>query len=201
MAGKLIIFSAPSGAGKTTIVQHLVKLPKFNLEFSISACCRPKRDGELGGKDYYFLSKDEFMDKIEQGEFLEWQEVYKDHYYGTLYSEVERILNNNKNVIFDVDVEGGLNLKQKYADNALAVFVMPPSIQHLEQRLRDRSTESPESIARRMGKAEKELTVADQFDVILYNDNLEKALKDAEKIVEEYLQKQEKSSTEKNRPF
>ncbi len=191
MAGKLIIFSAPSGAGKTTIVQHLVKLQRFNLEFSISACCRPKRSGEEGGKDYYFFSKEEFIDKIQQGEFLEWQEVYKDHYYGTLYSEVERILSNNKNVIFDVDVEGGLNLKQKYGDNALAVFVMPPSIEHLEQRLKDRSTESLESIARRMGKAEKELTVANEFDVILYNDNLEKALKDAEKIVENYLQKQD----------
>ncbi|MDQ3192831.1 MAG: guanylate kinase [Bacteroidota bacterium] len=193
MAGKLIIFSAPSGAGKTTIVQHLVKLAQFNLEFSISACCRPKRTGEESGKDYYFFSKEGFIDKINKGEFLEWQEVYKDHYYGTLYSEVERILSYNKNVIFDVDVEGGLNLKQKYGDNALAVFVMPPSIEHLEQRLKTRSTESPESIARRMGKAEKELQVANEFDVILYNDNLEKALKDAEKIVENYLQKKEAS--------
>ena len=187
MAGKLIIFSAPSGAGKTTIVQHLVNLQKFNLEFSISACCRPKRTGEVDQKDYYFLGREEFTDKIKKGEFLEWQEVYKDHYYGTLYSEVERIFSKDKNVIFDVDVEGGINLKKKYGDDAIAVFVMPPSIQHLEQRLYSRSTESAESIARRMAKAEKELQVADQFDVILHNDNLEKALVNAEEIVGKYL--------------
>jgi guanylate kinase len=190
MAGKLIIFSAPSGAGKTTIVKHLVKLDKFDLEFSVSACCRHKRPGEVDGKDYYFLTKEKFIEKIREGAFLEWQEVYTDNYYGTLKSEVERITGKNKNVIFDVDVEGGLNLKKEYGDNAFAVFVMPPSVRHLEQRLRVRSTETAESIARRMGKAEKELEAAEKFDIILFNEDLEEALKEAEKIVSEYLEKQ-----------
>jgi guanylate kinase len=188
MAGKLIIFSAPSGAGKTTIVKHLIGLNKFDLEFSVSACCRQKRPGEVDGKDYYFLTKEDFKEKIRKGDFLEWQEVYADHYYGTLKSEVERITAKNKNVIFDVDVEGGINLKKEYKDNAFAVFVMPPSVSHLEQRLRERSTETSESIARRIGKAEKELEAADSFDYILFNDNLENALKEAEEIIEAYLQ-------------
>jgi guanylate kinase len=187
MAGKLIIFSAPSGAGKTTIVRHLISLNKFNLEFSVSACCRQKRPGEVDGKDYYFLTKEEFTEKIRKGDFLEWQEVYADHYYGTLKSEVERIRLKGNNVIFDVDVEGGINLKKEYGDNALAVFVMPPSVSHLEQRLRERSTETAESMARRIGKAEKELEAADSFDFILFNDKLENALKEAEEIVGNYL--------------
>jgi guanylate kinase len=187
MAGKLIIFSAPSGAGKTTIVKHLVNSGKFNLEFSVSACCRQKRTGEVDGKDYYFLTKEDFIEKIRHGEFLEWQEVYEGHFYGTLKSEVERITNQDKNVIFDVDVEGGLNLKKEYGKDAFAVFVMPPSIAHLEQRLKFRSTETPENIARRMAKAEKELEAASAFDVILFNDNLEQALSEAEKILEDYL--------------
>jgi guanylate kinase len=190
MAGKLIIFSAPSGAGKTTIVKHLVNTGKFGLEFSVSACCRQKRAGEVDGKDYYFLTKEEFVEKIRKGDFLEWQEVYTDHYYGTLKSEVERITSKGNNVIFDVDVEGGLNLKKEYGDNAFAVFVMPPSVRHLEQRLRVRQTETAENIARRMAKAEKELEAANSFDVILFNDDLEKALVEAEKIVDAYLQKQ-----------
>jgi guanylate kinase len=188
MPGKLIIFSAPSGAGKTTIVKHLVKTGKFNLEFSVSACSRAKRTGEEHGKDYYFLTKSDFEEKIKIGAFLEWQEVYKDNYYGTLRSEVERIWGKGKNIIFDVDVEGGLNLKKEFKKNAFAVFVMPPSIGHLEERLKGRSTETPEAIARRMAKAEQELGTAGKFDVILKNEHLEETLLEAEKIVEEYLQ-------------
>ncbi|MBA3901172.1 MAG: guanylate kinase [Bacteroidetes bacterium] len=187
MAGKLVIFSAPSGAGKTTIVKHLVNTGRYDLEFSVSACCRQKRAGEIDGKDYYFLSVKDFLSKIKKGEFLEWQEVYEGHLYGTLKSEVERITSINKNVVFDVDVEGGLNLKKEYGENALAVFVMPPSIEHLEQRLQARSTETAENIAKRMAKAGKELEAAKAFDVILFNDNLENALAEAEKIVENYL--------------
>jgi len=185
--GKLIIFSAPSGAGKTTIVQHLLRVIPA-LEFSISACSREMRKGEKNGIDYYFLSAPEFRKKIQQDEFIEWEEVYKDHFYGTLRSEVFRIWNNSHHVIFDVDVEGGLNLKSQYADRALAVFVRPPSIQSLENRLKQRETETPESIARRMGKAEKELKTADRFDKIILNDTLEHALAEAEKTVREFLQ-------------
>ncbi len=187
MTGKLIIFSAPSGAGKTTIVQHLIRVIP-NLEFSVSACSRPMRKGEENGVDYYFLSVAEFINKIKNDEFIEWEEVYKDNFYGTLRSEVFRIWNNGHHVIFDVDVEGGLNLKSQYADRALSVFVMPPSIQSLENRLKQRETETPESIARRMGKAEKELEASDKFDKILLNDTLPHALAAAEKIVHEYLE-------------
>ncbi len=158
--GKLIIFSAPSGAGKTTIVKHLLNVfPQ--LEFSVSACSRPKRSYETHGVDYYFLSVEEFKQKIKNEEFVEWEEVYKDNFYGTLRVEIERIWNKGMNVIFDVDVVGGLHLKKLYAEKALAIFVMPPSIQHLEMRLKSRETETSESIARRMGKAENELKEAD----------------------------------------
>jgi guanylate kinase len=186
MEGKLIIFSAPSGAGKTTIVHHLLKVFP-DLEFSVSACSREMRKGEQYGVDYYFLSVDEFKDKIERGEFVEWEEVYKDNFYGTLRSEVERIWKKGKHVIFDVDVIGGINLKKQFGSNALSVFVMPPSIEHLENRLKSRETETPESIARRMGKAEQELKTANQFDKIILNDKLEHAFEEAERIVEEFL--------------
>jgi guanylate kinase len=186
MEGKLIIFSAPSGAGKTTIVHHLLKVFP-DLEFSVSACSREMRKGEQYGVDYYFLSVDEFKDKIERGEFVEWEEVYKDNFYGTLRSEVERIWKKGKHVIFDVDVIGGINLKKQFGSNALSVFVMPPSIEHLENRLKSRETETPESIARRMGKAEQELKTANQFDKIILNDKLEHAIEEAERIVEDLL--------------
>lgn len=186
MEGKLIIFSAPSGAGKTTIVHHLLKVFP-DLEFSVSACSREMRKGEEYGVDYYFLSVDEFKDKIERGEFVEWEEVYKDNFYGTLRSEVERIWKKGKHVIFDVDVIGGINLKKQFGSNALSVFVMPPSIEHLENRLKSRETETPESIARRMGKAEQELKTANQFDKIILNDKLEHAFEEAERIVEDFL--------------
>ena len=188
MKGKVIIFSAPSGAGKTTIVQHLLKVfPE--LEFSVSACSRPMRKGETNGVDYYFISLEEFKEKIKNNEFAEYEEVYKDNYYGTLKSEIERIWKKGKYIIFDMDVMGGLNLRLQFGENALAIFVMPPSIEHLEQRLNSRETETPESIARRIGKAEQELKKAELFDKIILNDNLEHALDEAEKIVFDFLNK------------
>ncbi len=188
--GKLIIFSAPSGAGKTTIVKHLLT-KDLNLEFSISATSREKRDTETHGKDYYFLSEIEFREKVKNDEFLEWEEVYKGTSYGTLKNEVERIRNQGKNVIFDVDVVGGLNIKNYYRDDALAIFVMPPSVEELKNRLRNRSTETEEKIKTRIAKAEYEIGFAKQFDVILVNDNLEKAFTEAEKTVVEFLEKSE----------
>lgn len=186
MDGKLIIFSAPSGAGKTTIVHHL--LEEFpQLEFSVSACSRPMRKSETHGVDYYFFSLEEFKQKISDNDFIEWEEVYKDNFYGTLKVEIERIWKKGMHVIFDVDVVGGLNLKNQFGDLALAVFVMPPSIKHLEMRLRSRDTETDESIARRIGKAENELKTADLFDKIILNDKLENAFEEAEKIVSEFL--------------
>jgi guanylate kinase len=184
--GKVVIFSAPSGAGKTTIVQHLLKVFP-DLEFSISACSREIRRGETYGVDYYYLTVDEFKEKITNNEFAEWEEVYKDNFYGTLKSEIERIWRNEKHIIFDMDVIGGLNLKKQFGDKALAVFVMPPSLEHLENRLKMRETETPESIARRMGKAELELKSAGKFDKIIHNDDLEKALEEAENIVGAFL--------------
>jgi guanylate kinase len=186
MNGKLVIFSAPSGAGKTTIVQHLLrKTPK--LEFSVSACSRPMRKDETHGVDYYFISVDEFREKILSEEFVEWEEVYKDNFYGTLKAEIERIWKKGHHIIFDMDVVGGLNLKKQFGEQALAIFVMPPSIQHLENRLKMRETETPESIARRIGKAEVELQTATQFDKVILNDTLEHAFAEAEKVVNEFL--------------
>lgn len=184
--GKLFIFSAPSGAGKTTIVQHLLS-SNLNLEFSISAASRKKRPDEVDGKDYYFIDADKFRNKIENDEFLEWEEVYNDHYYGTLKAEVERIRNSGKHVIFDVDVVGGLNIKKYYKENALAIFVMPPTAEHLEKRLRFRSTENEEQLQKRIEKAEQELKYADQFDQILVNDDLATAKKQAEELVIEFI--------------
>jgi len=188
MKGKLIIFSAPSGAGKTTIVHHLLEHDP-RLEFSVSACSREKRKNESDGKDYYFLGIDKFKEKITNDEFLEWEEVYPDQFYGTLKSEIERIHEKGNHVIFDVDVVGGLNIKKHYGKAALAVFVMPPSIEDLEKRLIFRSTETPDKIRRRIEKAEKELITADQFDRTLLNDDLERACSKAEGIVNEFLMK------------
>jgi len=186
VTGKLIIFSAPSGAGKTTIVKHLLE-SNLNLQFSISAASRPKRHNETDGKDYYFISAEDFRHKIKNDEFLEWEEVYKDHFYGTLKSEVERILNQGNNVIFDVDVIGGLNIKKYYGDKVLAVFVMPPSIKHLEQRLRGRATDSEENLKKRIKKAEHELSFKDDFDYVLVNDELKTAFEEAEKVIREFV--------------
>lgn len=187
LSGKLIIFSAPSGSGKTTLVRHILKTYPNQIEFSISATSRAKRGVEVNGKDYYYLSVEEFKQKVANNEFLEWEEVYAGTHYGTLRSEVERIWAKNKAVIFDIDVEGGLNLKNQFGDKALAVFVMPPSIKILEERLHSRSTDSKESIARRIAKAEKELKTAELFDVFILNENLEEACAKAEEIVQDFL--------------
>lgn len=186
--GKLVIFSAPSGSGKTTIVKHLVAKMPDKLAFSISATSRPRRGAEENGKDYYYLSVEEFKTKVKAGDFLEYEEVYAGTYYGTLRSEVERIWAEGKNVIFDIDVQGGLNLKHQFKDQALAVFVMPPSIKILEERLQLRQTDSPESIALRVEKAEKELQTAKLFDCFILNEDLEKACTEAERIVGEFLE-------------
>jgi len=185
MDKKVIIFSAPSGAGKSTIVRHL--LTKFNcLEFSVSATSRAPRGQEVDGKDYYFFSTEEFENKIRKGDFVEYEEVYKGSYYGTLVSEVQRIWEKGNIIIFDIDVKGGVNLKRLYGKNALAVFIQPPSVEELRNRLVGRGTDAPEAIERRVAKAEEELTYADKFDVVLINDQLEEALATAEKIVGEF---------------
>jgi guanylate kinase len=186
MKGKLIIFSAPSGAGKTTIVRHLLK-KNLNLEFSVSATSRAPRHNETHGKDYYFLSTEEFKKKITNGEFLEWEEVYKGVYYGSLKSEVERIRNHGKNVIFDVDVVGGLDIKKIYGDEARSIFVQPPSVDELLSRLQNRSTETEEKIQMRIAKAEQELSFASEFDVIITNNDLTQACKEAEIVIREFL--------------
>ncbi|MEK6614797.1 MAG: guanylate kinase [Bacteroidota bacterium] len=186
-AGKLIIFSAPSGAGKTTIVHHVLKKFSEQLEFSISACTRAMRPNEVDGKDYHFMSTEEFKQKIKKNEFIEWEEVYTGQFYGTLKSEIERIWNSGKHVIFDLDVLGGINLKRKFGRQAYSIFVMPPSVEILELRLKQRQTETPESLAKRITKAKEEILVADQFDKILVNENLDKACADAEKLAGEFL--------------
>ncbi len=184
--GKCIIFSAPSGAGKTTIVHHLLHSID-NLAFSISACSRAPRANEVEGKDYYFLGLKGFQNKIKEDAFLEWEEVYVDNFYGTLKSEINRIWSLGKTVIFDVDVIGGLNLKKVIGDNALSIFVNPPSYEELEKRLRSRSTESEEKIVMRLSKAHQELSYADQFDVILINDDLQLACERAQGIVTAFI--------------
>jgi guanylate kinase len=185
--GKLIVFSAPSGSGKTTIVRHLLGIESLNLEFSISATSREKRGKEVNGKDYYFLSSKEFKNKIKNDEFLEWEEVYRDNFYGTLKTEVERIWSLGKNVIFDIDVSGGLRIKRKFPEQTLAVFVKPPSIDELKIRLKKRKTESADKINMRVAKASAELATAPLFDTIIVNDTLENALKEAETIVGNFL--------------
>src|SRR3972149_12154020 len=163
-AGKLIIFSAPSGAGKTTIVHHVLKKFSDQLEFSISACTRAKRPNEVDGKDYHFMSTEDFKQKIKKNEFVEWEEVYTGQFYGTLKSEIERIWNSGKHVIFDLDVQGGINLKRKFGRQAFAIFVMPPSVEILELRLKQLQTETPESLAKRIKKAKEEIVVGDESD-------------------------------------
>ncbi len=184
--GKIIIFSAPSGAGKTTLVKHVLQngLP---LAFSISACTRGKRQGEEHGRDYYFMTVPEFQKHIEQNDFIEWEEVYAGSYYGTLRSEVNRIWGKQKHVLFDVDVKGGLSLKKQFGDQALALFVMPPSIEVLEQRLISRSTDHMDVIRKRIEKAEYELSFAPQFDRIIVNDRLEDAQKESIVVIKRFL--------------
>jgi guanylate kinase len=187
--GKLVVFSAPSGSGKTTIVKHLLGLEKLNLEFSISAASRSPRGEEVHGKDYYFLSLEEFKNKISKEEFLEWEEVYRDNFYGTLKSEVARIWEKGKHVIFDIDVVGGLDIKRIYPERTLSVFVKPPSVEELKNRLKKRSTETEDKINMRLAKASVELATAPQFDFIIENDKLNVALKEAENLVAGFLQK------------
>lgn len=184
--GKCIIFSAPSGAGKTTIVHYLLG-QDLGLAFSVSACSRDPRPNEVDGRDYHFLGVDGFRAAISAGRFVEWQEVYTNNFYGTLRSELERIWAEGKAVIFDVDVVGGLNLKRIFGDNALAVFVQPPSYEILEERLRSRSTETEEKINMRLAKASQELDQAAEFDVQLLNDNLDHACAEAKRLVEGFL--------------
>ncbi len=186
MRGKLIIFSAPSGAGKTSIVKELLKrIPE--LEFSVSACSRTIRPNEVNGKDYYFITVEEFRKNIEENKFIEWEEVYPGSYYGTLKSEVERIWEKGHHVVFDVDVIGGLNIKEQYPKEALSIFIMPPSIEELRKRLENRQTETPETLKKRVDKAEYELGFANNFDVRIVNNILEDAIFEAEKTVKNYI--------------
>ncbi|BFP40897.1 guanylate kinase [Flavobacteriaceae bacterium GF1] len=185
--GKLIIFSAPSGSGKTTIVRHLLKQPELNLAFSVSATSRPKRGREKQGQHYYFMSISEFKKHIKDGDFLEWEEVYRDSFYGTLKSEVERLWAEGKNVIFDIDVAGGLRIKRKYPKETLAVFVKPPSVDELKIRLKKRSTESEDKINMRIAKASVELATAPQFDTVIKNYDLDIALGEAHKLVADFV--------------
>lgn len=184
--GKLIVFSAPSGSGKTTIVQYLAKQAELNLGFSVSATSRPKRGDEIDGKDYHFISIEAFKKHIIQGDFIEFEEVYTNNFYGTLKSEIDRIWALGKHVIFDIDVEGGLNIKKQFPDKTLAIFVQPPSIEVMEQRLRGRKTDSEEKIKERVAKAQKEMKYATNFDVILLNDVLEQAKKQAYQLVKNF---------------
>jgi len=186
MAGKAIIFSAPSGSGKTTIVRHLLD-QNPDLGFSISASTRDKRGRtEQDGEDYYFLTPDQFKQKIDSDEFIEWEEVYSGNFYGTLKSEIDRIWKEGKNVVFDVDVKGGLNLKRYFGDKALAIFVSVPSLETLKERLNERGTETEESLSRRIFKAKFETTFKGQFDAVLLNENLDASLAEAQKLYDDF---------------
>src|ERR1035437_7764548 len=185
MSGKLIIFSAPSGAGKSTLVHHILGCG-FNIEFSVSATSRLPRGEEKHGVDYYFLTSEEFRQEIDNHEFIEYEEVYPNCYYGTLRSEVERIISKGTNIIFDIDVVGGLNIKKEFGDRALSIFVAPPSIEELHKRLQNRGTDSPEMIEKRIGKADFEMTFATKFDKVIVNDNLEVAKAETERLIREF---------------
>lgn len=187
--GKLLVFSAPSGSGKTTIVRHLLAQPDLNLEFSISCTTREPRGEEVHGTDYYFISWDEFKKHIKAEDFVEWEEVYTDNFYGTLKAEVERIWALGKHVIFDIDVAGGLRIKHKFPNETLAVFVKPPSVDELKRRLKQRSTESEDKINMRIAKASVELATAPQFDTIIKNYDLDVAKEDAYKLVKDFISK------------
>ncbi len=187
-SGKLIIVSAPSGAGKTTLVKHLLEnMPQ--LEFSVSCATRNPRPNEIHGTDYYFISTEEFKQKIDNQEFAEFEEVYEGSFYGTLKSEIERIWAKGKSVIFDIDVVGGINLKKTYPENSLSIFIMPPSVEELENRLRNRNTESEEKLQIRVKKAEHELLLASQFDTVIVNEDLEKSKQEIDNLVKSFIEK------------
>lgn len=188
MTGKLIIISAPSGSGKSTIVRFLME-KDLNLEFSISATTRKPRGDEKNGKEYYFMTPEKFRKKISAGDFIEWQEVYKDQLYGTLKEEIDRICNKGKNVIFDVDVKGGINLKNIFGNKAMAIFLMPPSISELRKRLSKRGIDTAEEIRTRVNKAREEMKLSDRFDHIVINDMLEKAEKEVYDIIRNFIDK------------
>jgi guanylate kinase len=185
--GKLLVFTAPSGAGKTTLVKHLLNKNPDKLTFSVSATTRAKRDNEIEGVDYYFLTPKEFKDCIENGKFVEWEEVYENQYYGTLKEEIDRLWSLSKHIIFDIDVQGAMNLKKAYGDRCLTVFVMPPSLETLEKRLTQRKSESEESLSQRIKKASEEIHFAKHCDLQLLNENLVSARGEAEKICQDFL--------------
>jgi guanylate kinase len=184
--GKMFIFTAPSGAGKTTIVRHLLKTYDF-LDFSVSATTRSMRDYEIDGKDYYFLTPEEFRLRVDNDEFIEWEEVYEDQYYGTLKSEVERVWESGKHIVFDIEVKGATNIKNQYGNKCQAIFIKPPSLEILVERLTNRKTESDASLKKRIARVKREMTYQDTFDAILVNDLLQVALKEAEFMVETFV--------------
>lgn len=186
--GKLIVFSAPSGSGKTSIVRYLLEKKDIQLEFSVSATSRKLRGSEVHGKDYYFISTKEFIKEIKDEAFAEWEEVYQDNYYGTYKKEIKRIRDQGKNVVFDIDVVGGMNLKKLYPKDTLAIFVKPPSIAELERRLRNRKTDSEEKIQERLTKAKKELEFEKEFDKVVVNENLDKAREEAYHLIKEFVE-------------
>lgn len=187
--GKIIVLSAPSGSGKSTIIGELMKNPELKLGFSISATSRKPRGNEQHGREYFFMSETEFKQNVAQGNFVEWEEVYSGVCYGTLVSEVERITGEGNNLIMDVDVKGGLNIKKRFNDEALTIFIMPPNKEILEERLRNRGTDSEETIMKRLQKSEYEMSFADQFDVVVINDDLEKAVKEVENKIRNFIGK------------
>lgn len=184
---KLIVFSGPSGSGKSTLVNRLLRDKFLDAEFSVSAASRPPRKGETDGKHYYFLSEEAFQEKIAEGAFAEWQQVYKGNYYGTLKSEIERIRKSGKHVLFDIDAAGGMNIKRMYGSQALTVFIKPPSPEVLEERLKKRGTEAPESFKKRTKKAAYEISMAENFDCVVINDDLETAVAEVKNILQKFL--------------
>lgn len=184
--GRIIVLSAPSGTGKSTVIGQLMQHPELKLQFSISATSRNPRGAERHGREYYFLSPEEFNRRVEAGEFVEWEEVYKDTKYGTLVSEVERITGSGHNLIMDIDVAGALNVKKKYGSRALLIFLEPPTIEELEKRLRNRATDDEASIAKRLAKAEYEMSFSPRYDAVVVNDNLDKAVDDIEKLISQF---------------
>ncbi len=190
MKGKIIILSAPSGTGKSTIINRIIERPELKLGFSISATSRQPRGAEQHGKEYYFLTQEEFSRRVEAGDFVEWEEVYPGTCYGTLKSEVERVTSGGSNLIMDIDVKGGINVKKCFGDDALSIFILPPSLEELEKRLRGRATDSAETIAKRLGKAEFELGFADRYDARVVNDDIDKAAEETAALILEFIGKE-----------